>query len=699
MRILSISFLLVLLTALAPQHVRAQDDDVEEDNSELLKAVRTKDLAKVKLLLAADAPLNVENEWRETALDLAIESDQLEVVRLLLAKGAESRGNLQDAASNNNLVMVKLLIQHNYAHGNALVYAAENNNMEMVKALIEAGSKVNISQKRKSGLFSKYYVTPIEMAISNNNTTMVLYMLDNGGSLEDALNEVLTSSNEELIKKVIDRADNFDDLLWRAMSTNKISIAEYLIEKGADPRKIDDAGNTILHQAAATGNDDIVHYCLEKLGLDAYAINYQKETILMKAVAANNSALTSYLLEKGAHANSLNAKGENALFYIKENNLEMFELLVRNGADVSQKSTDNSSLLINAAKDGNFSIVRFLLINGADITAKNDLGHTAFQYIISPYGRNEELTKLFMDRGVDINTVDATHGKSMMFYAIESESMSRIVELKEKGAQLNTIDNSGHRPTVDDVDIVKYLVENGIDLNAQDQRDNTYLCNAIADANLELAHFLVNKGADVNRGCYFSETPLIVATKKQNLTLVRFLAENGADIHAIGYMQKNVMEYALEEGNADIIAYLKERGAMTKQDRNELYRLSMDMESKLRSAISAKNEAELASLLKQCGELIIQANLVKKAAVFSAEQGNPILVELLMMHLDLDINAQVNDLNQTMVALATIHNQTSLVSYLIHKSCKLDLFDAQGKKAQDYSSTKEMKRVYKDAGL
>ncbi|OFZ16608.1 MAG: hypothetical protein A3D92_10405 [Bacteroidetes bacterium RIFCSPHIGHO2_02_FULL_44_7] len=656
-------------------------------------------MAKVKLLLAADAPLNIENEWRETALDLAIESDQLEVVRLLLNKGAKSRGNLENAAENNNLTMVKLLLEHHYSEGYALIYAAENNNMEMVRVLIEAGAKVNISQKRKSGLFSKYYVTPLEMAVSNKNTTMVFYLLDHGGSLEDAINEAFTSTDDALIKNLIDRSQNYDALLWRAMSMNKLSIAEYLIEKGADPRQIDESGNTILHQAAQAGKDDLVHFCLEKLGLDAFAVNYQKETVLMLVVAANNTDLASYLLQKGVHANSLNAKGENALFYIKDNNLQMFELLVQNGADVSQRSINNSSLIINAAKDGNFSIVRFLLENGADISVKNDLGHTAFQYIISPYGRNEELTKLFMERGVDINTTDVNQGKSMMFYAIESESMQRIVELKEKGAQLNTIDNSGHRPSVDEADIVKYLVENGIDLNTQDSRDNTYLCDAIGDENLELAHFLVSKGADVNRGCYFSETPLIVAIKKQNLTLVRFLVENGADIHAIGYFQKNVMEYAQEEPNAEIIAYLKERGAMTKQDRNELYRLSMEMESKIRSAIAAKNQAELASLLKKCGDLVIQESLIKKAAVFAAEEGNPILVELLLMNAALDLNAQVNDLNQTMVTIATINNQTSLVSYLIHKSCKLDLFDAQGKKAQEYSSTKEMRRVYKDAGF
>lgn len=699
MRILSISMLMVLLTFLAPQLLFSQDEEIIEDNSELLKAVRTKDVEKVKLLIAEGAPLNIENEWRQTALDLAIESDQMEVVRLLVDKGAESRKNLQNAAMNNNLPMVKLLIEQKYSHGYALVYAAEHNNLEMVKALVNAGSKVNLSQKRKSGLFSKYYVTPIEMAISHNNTAMVLFLLDNGASLEDALNLVFSSSDEELIKKIIDRSQNINPLLWRALSANKFSIAEYLIEKGADQRQIDPSGNTILHLAASAGKEELVRYCLEKLGLDAFEVNFEKETILMDAVAANNLALANYLLQKGLHANSLNAKGENALFYIQENNLEMFELLVVNGADVSQRSTDNSSLLINAAKEGNISIVRFLLAKGADIHVKNDLGFTAFQYLIFPHSRNEELVKMFLDRGADINTTDAAQGKSMMFYAIESEYMPSILALKEKGAKLSTIDNAGHRPTVDEVDIVKYLVENGVELNALDHRDDTYLCEAVRSENLELAHFLVSKGADVNKGCYFSETPLMVAIKTQNLTLVRFLVENGADIHALGYFQKNVMEHALEEGNTEIIAYLKEQGAMTKKDRNELYRLSMEMESKIRSAIATKNQAELASLLKSCDDLVIQESLIKKAAVFSAEQGNPILVELLIMHLNLDMNAQVNDLNQTIVTIATIHNKTSLVSYLIHKSCKLDLFDLQGKKAQDYTSTKEMRKVYKDAGF
>jgi ankyrin repeat protein len=74
-------------------------------------------------------------------------------------------------------------------------------------------------------------------------------------------------------------------------------------------------------------------------------------------------------------------------------------------------------------------------------------------------------------------------------------------------------------------------------------------------------------------------------------------------------------------------------------------------------------------------------------------------VELLVSHLKLDINAQVNEQNQTLLTIATVHNQTSMVTYLLQIKVRTDVFDAQGKKAQDYASTKEMKKVYKDAGF
>lgn len=688
-----ILFTLLLLTlSWTPLSAYGQD-------APIIQAVNAHDLAKVKELIAKGEDINAENEWRRSALDVAIETNQLEITKVLVENGATGWKNLQTAAENNNLDMVRYLISKNFEFGYAMVYACEHNNLEMVRVLVDAGSPVSMSQKRKSGLFSKYYVSPIEFAVENNNKEIVFLLLDKGVTQKEAVSEAFESGHDNLIRQLAERDKNYDQYLALAFEKSMRPLAEYFVSKGAETRQINDEGNTLVHLAAKNGSEEMLRYCLEQLGLDLFAENYKKETALMLAVASNNTNLVNYMLGKGAHANSFNASGENALFYIRENNLEMFEVLVNNGADLSHATQNNSTLLINAARSENYDIVRYLLNNGAEVNAKDDLGHTAFQYIISPYDRNRDLVELFLSKGADVNTRDTKGGKSLMYYAIESESESRIRFLLGLGASVNTLNDSGDRPSVDDPDIIRLLIEAGADINAMDDRDDTYLCEAIADDNLELAHYLVNKGADVNVGCYFSEPPLVKAVEKGNLVLVRFLVENGANVDAEGYFHKNVMEYAKENGNAEIIAYLESQGAMTKTDRSELYKRSMEMESSLRAAINQKDQAGLAQLIKKCGDLVIQDRLVLSMAEFAATEGNLIILELLVSQLNLDINGKVNDQNQNVLIIATIHDKTSFVSYLLQSKAQTELYDATGKKAKDYASSKEMKRIYKDAGL
>ena len=61
------------------------------------------------------------------------------------------------------------------------------------------------------------------------------------------------------------------------------------------------------------------------------------------------------------------------------------------------------------------------------------------------------------------------------------------------------------------LEIVKYLVENGVDINAKDKDGKTTLMKTVENRNLEIVKYLVDNGANVNAKNKNGNTPLILA--------------------------------------------------------------------------------------------------------------------------------------------------------------------------------------------
>jgi hypothetical protein len=100
---------------------------------------------------------------------------------------------------------------------------------------------------------------------------------------------------------------------------------------------------------------------------------------------------------------------------------------------------------------------------------------------------------------------------------------------------------------IDSLEIVKYLVENGADINYNDRES---LRSAIYNDNFEIVKFLVEKGADVN-----ANRVLELAAENGNYEIVKFLVENGA--------AKEAKNDALLKGirSFEMVKYLVENGA------------------------------------------------------------------------------------------------------------------------------------------
>jgi hypothetical protein len=114
--------------------------------------------------------------------------------------------------------------------------------------------------------------------------------------------------------------------------------------------------------------------------------------------------------------------------------------------------------------------------------------------------------------------------------------------LIKRGAQVNLqsgkFDSALAAAALGNIKTVKYLVEQGADVNLQLQtgRYGSALVAAAWGGNTEIVKFLVEQGADVNlqlqTGSYGSA--LAVAAARRNTGIVKFLVEQGADVNLLG---------------------------------------------------------------------------------------------------------------------------------------------------------------------
>ena len=137
--------------------------------------------------------------------------------------------------------------------------------------------------------------------------------------------------------------------LFAAAKAGDLALVQSLLEAGADPAALDEAGETALMSAAHAGHLDVVKALLAA-GATADFKSEQGWTALAKA--------------------SYNAETECGY-------PQVIAALHEAGADLNVRIFFGITPLMLAAGGGDASVVEWLINNGADVLATNDGGRTA----------------------------------------------------------------------------------------------------------------------------------------------------------------------------------------------------------------------------------------------------------------------------------------------------------------------------------
>ena len=236
------------------------------------------------------------------ALLVAVERGHLDVIDLLLEKGAHIDGSHEErdvsplilATLRQNLHLVKYLIQKgadvnpSIPDGKskpALCAAARVGNFEITEYLLKEGADLNARDINS--------MTPIAVAVFCNNTKLALYLMEKGADVNvpdvgnrTPLHYSVWNNNLICTKRLVQAGANINyqgprsvTALSMAVELDRIDIINMLVENYANINLRDDLGNTALHVAAGKGNRCLVRYLMDR-GADVNIPNKEGNTPL-----------------------------------------------------------------------------------------------------------------------------------------------------------------------------------------------------------------------------------------------------------------------------------------------------------------------------------------------------------------------------------------------------------------------------------
>lgn len=249
---------------------------------------------------------------------------------------------------------------------------------------------------------------------------------------------------------------------------------------------------------------------------------------------------------------------------------------------INVKDADGFTPLILACLHEKYNVVKFLLENNADVNARNIRGTTPFIAAVhkgNVYVANSILNKMDV-KFASINT-PKTDGYTALMIASEHGNQDMVKFLVENGANVNAINvernnaimlasKGGH------MEIVKLLAENGGQFEVQDNAGYTALMIASLNGHQSTVNLLLDKGAIVNTINKYKDNALMLASAEGHTGVVGLLLKNGADVNARNVDRQNAIMIASENKKTDVVellkASLKKKGGTMRGPRRNKHR-------------------------------------------------------------------------------------------------------------------------------
>ncbi|XP_015262135.1 PREDICTED: tankyrase-2 isoform X2 [Gekko japonicus] len=511
----------------------------------------------VNLLLRHGADPNARDNWNYTPLHEAAIKGKIDVCIVLLQHGADPVIRNTDGRTALDLAdpSAKAVLTGEYKKDELLESARSGNEEKLMALLTPLNVNCHASDGRKS--------TPLHLAAGYNRVKIVQLLLQHGADVHAKdkgdlvpLHNACSYGHYEVTELLVKHGACVNAMdLWQftplheAASKNRVEVCSLLLSYGADPTllnchnksTIDLAptpqlkerlayefkGHSLLHAARES---DVARV---KKHLSLEIVNFKHpqthETALHCAAASpypKRKQVCELLLRKGANISEKTKDFLTPLHVASEKaHNDVVEILVKHEAKVNALDNLGQTSLHRAAHCGHLQTCRLLLSSGCDPSIVSLQGFTASQM------GNESVQQL-LHEGIPLGNSEADRQLLEAAKAGDVDIVKKLCTIQS----VNCRDIEGRQSTplhfaagYNRVSVVEYLLQHGADVHAKDKGGLVPLHNACSYGHYEVAELLVKHGAVVNVADLWKFTPLHEAAAKGKYEICKLLLQHGAD--------------------------------------------------------------------------------------------------------------------------------------------------------------------------
>uniref|UniRef100_A0A3P8PRD9 SAM domain-containing protein n=1 Tax=Astatotilapia calliptera TaxID=8154 RepID=A0A3P8PRD9_ASTCA len=379
-------------------------------------------------------PVDCTDEEGNTGLQFASASGHENLVRFLLRKGAsvDSRNNygwtpLMQAARFGHLTVAHILLENgaeingrNRLGASVLTMAARGGHTHVVKLLLESGAYVDdfdhlaVAAEAVSNGGGREFmdITALMVASQHGHEAVVCLLLEWGSDVNFS-----------------QKTTGWGPLMLSTLS-GKVAVAQQLVERGADPDRINVLSKTAFELAMQLKQRDIKAYLDSITTVRPQTDDERRRPDVLSALKLGNSQLVKEILEEDpAQVNLSNQEGATPLMMAAvSGQLEVVQLMVEKNADIDkQDGVHGWTALMQATYHGNKDIVKYLLNQGADVNLRAKNGYTAFDLVMLLNDPDTELVRLLASVCMQVDKDKSKHrARTLMTRSKSRQSLNNV---------------------------------------------------------------------------------------------------------------------------------------------------------------------------------------------------------------------------------------------------------------------------------